>query len=192
MLRFEIAIYIIVGILSATSIIFILYLHFYFLPQYLIDIVQYFFEETSVLFCKKKFKHNEQGKPYVSLTIDDSPTEVTDKLLDVLQKYDVKATFFVISSYVPGNETVMQRILSEGHEIANHLTKDEPSWLLSGEQFEKAILEWETFMDPWMSLQYRPEGLKGSLKWFRPGSAIFHSTMLQVLSTIYLLWDEFK
>ncbi|GAA3564020.1 hypothetical protein GCM10022419_050920 [Nonomuraea rosea] len=58
----------------------------------------------------------------VALTFDDGPGEFTGKLLDVLSKRDVRATFFVIGQMVAadkGGHTV-RRIVNDGHEIGNH------------------------------------------------------------------------
>lgn len=86
------------------------YLHFYFLPQYLIDFVQSFFDRKTLTFFTKDYKIDvDTGRPYVSLTIDDSPTQNTPAILDVLKKYNVKATFFIISSFVPGKEEILDR-----------------------------------------------------------------------------------
>ena len=86
------------------------YLHFYFLPQYLIDFVQSFFDRKTVIFFTKDYKTDvDTGKTYVSLTIDDSPTQYTPAILDALKKYDVKATFFIIASFVPGKEEILDR-----------------------------------------------------------------------------------
>ena len=62
----------------------------------------------------------------IVLTIDDGPTKgVTDKILDSLKKYQVKATFFVVGKRVKGKEYLLRRMLNEGHIVANH-TYDHP------------------------------------------------------------------
>ena len=40
-----------------------------------------------------------EGARVVALTIDDAPTQYTDELLDLLDQYNCKATFFIIASY---------------------------------------------------------------------------------------------
>ncbi len=57
----------------------------------------------------------------VSLTFDDGPDpEWTPKILDILKKYDVKGTFFMIGEVAENSVGVMQRVYREGHEIGNH------------------------------------------------------------------------
>ena len=55
----------------------------------------------------------------IYLTFDDGPSSHTTKLLDVLKKYDVKATFFVMKT---GYTDVIKRIAEEGHSIGVHTT----------------------------------------------------------------------
>ncbi len=55
------------------------------------------------------------------LTFDDGPNlSITPQVLDVLRRYDVKATFFVVGSLVESNPDMARRIFEEGHLIANH------------------------------------------------------------------------
>ena len=57
----------------------------------------------------------------VALSFDDGPdAEWTPKILDVLKKYNVKGTFFMIGEVAEDNVGVMQRVYREGHEIGNH------------------------------------------------------------------------
>ena len=53
----------------------------------------------------------------IYLTFDDGPGIYTNKLLDVLKKYDVKATFFLVNT---GNYSTMKRIVEEGHSVGIH------------------------------------------------------------------------
>lgn len=57
----------------------------------------------------------------VYLTFDDGPTqEVTPKVLDVLKEHDVEATFFVLGKMLEKNRDVAERVVDEGHLLANH------------------------------------------------------------------------
>ena len=58
----------------------------------------------------------------VYLTFDDGPSPVTEQVLDVLKKYQVRATFFVVGERlndVTGKNT-LRRILREGHSLGSH------------------------------------------------------------------------
>lgn len=57
----------------------------------------------------------------VFLTFDDGPTkEVTPHILDILDKYNIKATFFVLGTRVKQNPDILKREYETGHYIANH------------------------------------------------------------------------
>ncbi|MBI5928998.1 MAG: polysaccharide deacetylase family protein [Chloroflexi bacterium] len=67
----------------------------------------------------------DAGPFRVYLTFEDGPTAAyTPQILDILAEYNAKATFFVIGFQIEGNETILQRILREGHAIGNHLWQE--------------------------------------------------------------------
>ncbi len=53
------------------------------------------------------------------ITLDDGPSDATAKILKVLRKHGVQATFFVITDHI--RPDVMDRIAAEGHQIGNHM-----------------------------------------------------------------------
>lgn len=60
------------------------------------------------------------GNKVIALTFDDGPGPYTEKLLDILDKYDAKATFFLIGSKVSGQASVVRSIQARGHQLGNH------------------------------------------------------------------------
>lgn len=65
------------------------------------------------------------GDPEILFTFDDGPSPVhTPKVLDLLKKHHIKAVFFMVGEMVEsGNKKVpaiLQRIVREGHVLANH------------------------------------------------------------------------
>ena len=87
-------------------------------PRWLIDRFPGDYPEVVYYFPTKE--------PLVALTIDDGPDgSITGEMLDVLQAHGAKATFFVLTDNIPGNEVVVRRMVVEGHELGNHLTEDE-------------------------------------------------------------------
>ena len=56
----------------------------------------------------------------IALTFDDGPNYNTNKVLDVLEKYNVPATFFVLGSKIKGNEYILKRVIEGNNEIGNH------------------------------------------------------------------------
>jgi polysaccharide deacetylase family sporulation protein PdaB len=60
-------------------------------------------------------------KKFIALTFDDGPDPVfTPKVVDILDKYDVKGTFFVIGKSVEEYPETAKLIVERGHEIGNH------------------------------------------------------------------------
>jgi peptidoglycan/xylan/chitin deacetylase (PgdA/CDA1 family) len=54
------------------------------------------------------------------LTFDDGPSPNTDKILDILDEYNVKGNFFVIGRFAEGYREQYNRILREGHILGMH------------------------------------------------------------------------
>ncbi|MEO0647540.1 MAG: chitin deacetylase family protein [Cyanobacteria bacterium J06650_10] len=117
----------------------------------------------------------------IALTIDDGPSPSTQEILALLERYDVKATFFNISSYLPGHEATVQQSILQGHEIGNHLTADTASIKLSPEIFEANLLSAEAAL-----LSLYPSPLEPSsqtptikLRWLRPGMGFYNHQMVR-------------
>ena len=61
------------------------------------------------------------GKKYVFLTFDDGPnSSITPKILEILKKANIPATFFVVGSAVDNYPEVLKQLFNDGHAIANH------------------------------------------------------------------------
>lgn len=71
---------------------------------------------------KNVFVNGDTTKKTVALTFDDAPDENnTNRLLDILDKHDVKASFFMIASTMNDeNITSVKRACNEGHLVLNH------------------------------------------------------------------------
>ena len=99
------------------------------------------------------------------LTFDDGPSAtITPKVLDILKKENVKATFFVIN-YSSSNEHLIKRIVAEGHTIGIHGYSHE---------YSKIYKSKETFMNNIYSLQdkiYKSTGVKSMYIRFPGGSS---------------------
>ena len=61
-------------------------------------------------------------RPMIALTFDDGPGPNTGKILDVLEQYDERATFFMLGNSAYAYPETVKRIYETGNEIANHST----------------------------------------------------------------------
>ena len=65
--------------------------------------------------------HGPRDSRLIALTFDDGPNEpYTSELLDVLDKHQVKASFFVVGSNLVKSPASLQRAFKAGHTIGNH------------------------------------------------------------------------
>jgi peptidoglycan/xylan/chitin deacetylase (PgdA/CDA1 family) len=107
----------------------------------------------------------------VGLTIDDGPDPAsTPLILDQLRRHDARATFFLVTGRLHGQEPLMRRLTAEGHELGNHFTRDRPSILLSPRAFEADLLRAHRELVPW-----------GRPLWARPGSGWYSQAMIGVM-----------
>lgn len=119
----------------------------------------------------------------VYLTFDDGPSSNTDKILDILNEYGVKATFFVC-----GNERYMeeyQRIVKEGHTLGMHSYSH---------KFREIYQSTETFADDMNRLRdylYEITGVESNVVRFPGGSSntICENDVMQDLIA-YLAQEE--
>jgi peptidoglycan-N-acetylglucosamine deacetylase len=59
--------------------------------------------------------------PHVALTFDDGPTPgVTERVLELLEQRDMRATFFVIGQHAVEHPDLLRRIQDGGHDLGNH------------------------------------------------------------------------
>jgi peptidoglycan/xylan/chitin deacetylase (PgdA/CDA1 family) len=89
--------------------------------------------------------HFETTEREVWLTIDDGPDPVhTPRILEILRRFEAKATFFVIGERAAKFPNELAAIRADGHEIANH-SATHPSatfWCLPPARIAKEIDQW--------------------------------------------------
>ncbi len=93
----------------------------------------------------------------VHLTFDDGPHPVyTPQVLDILARYDAKATFFVLGSLAEAHPELIDRIVAEGHTLANHSWAHQDLAQLSREQFDESIGRTEAVLGEHATACMRP------------------------------------
>lgn len=95
------------------------------------------------LFSKYTWRFLTQKKE-IFLTFDDGPTpEITQFVLDELQKYDAKATFFCIGKNIEKHPNIFAQIIADGHAIGNHTQNHLKGWKTKTKTYLENILECE-------------------------------------------------
>ena len=94
--------------------------------QYLTSLVQVNENKTEILSSSIEANVTNQsalipGDKYIALTFDDGPHyERTPYILDILKRYDIPATFYVLGNRAEYYPEIVKRAYDEGHEIGNH------------------------------------------------------------------------
>jgi peptidoglycan-N-acetylglucosamine deacetylase len=152
-----------VGLIAAGSILVLIGAVFWTSPRWFFDLVARLHPG-----CLYQVRSAE---PLVALTIDDGPDPLTTpRILDQLRRYDARATFFVITDRIPGQEQLVERVVEEGHELGNHFTRDRPSIRMDRQTFEADLLQAHQALDQWA----KP-------RWARPGSGWYTQEMVEVM-----------
>jgi peptidoglycan/xylan/chitin deacetylase (PgdA/CDA1 family) len=85
--------------------------------------------------------HHTGSPEYLAITFDDGPNPaITPQLLSLLDRFGVKATFFVIGRYVQECPEITREILNRGHLLANH-TQTHPNLFWLGENLVRNELQ---------------------------------------------------
>lgn len=82
------------------------------------------------------------GHKYIALTFDDGPMPgSTNRILETLDQYDAKATFFMLGNNVQANPDLAKKVADNGHEIANHSITHADLNKVSAEQVRKEMID---------------------------------------------------
>lgn len=114
---------------------------------------------------ESKADNDSEENKIIYLTFDDGPSKNTNKVLDILNKYNVKATFFLIGNQIEDQENVVRRIQNEGHSIGLHTYTHD---------FKKIYSSNKIFIDEMLECQqeiYRVTNIKPNIIKFPGGSA---------------------
>ena len=116
----------------------------------------------------------------VYLTFDDGPGSQTGKILDILKKNHVKATFFVTGKEDASSKKIYQRIVKEGHTLAMHSYSHIQDVIYDSiEAFEKAFMQFNRCL-------YEATGVH--TKFYRfPGGSSTQNTSLSIQNFIDVL-----
>ena len=123
----------------------------------------------------------EKHKKVVALTFDDGPDgNTTPQALDILAKHKIKATFFVQGKNIAGNESILKRMQSEGHEVGNHSWNHPILTKLSLEDAKQQLTDTEDAIT---------KVLGKSSKLMRPPYGAISDDIRNSLDLSFIMWD---
>eukprot|EP00929_Paragymnodinium_shiwhaense_P039733 TRINITY_DN20836_c0_g1_i1.p1 TRINITY_DN20836_c0_g1~~TRINITY_DN20836_c0_g1_i1.p1 ORF type:complete len:304 (+),score=69.44 TRINITY_DN20836_c0_g1_i1:77-913(+) len=135
------------------------------------------FRDTVFFFSEDE---HPEVRGHVALTIDDGISRqgcdhsLAEDVLDMLAEHDAKATFFLCSDYIKGCEESLRRMLASGHELANHMPKDQEYMSMDKPEFKKHFLETKNALDA-------VSDNKAKVRWFRAPQAKYSTAMREVV-----------
>jgi peptidoglycan-N-acetylglucosamine deacetylase len=110
-----------------------------------------------------RVKAKDTSHPVIALTFDDGPWQQnTPKILEILKREQIKATFFWIGKMVENSPQIAKQVVAEGHAIGNH------TWHHWYRRMKPAIAAQE--IESTASIIYKVTGVKTAL--FRPPGGI--------------------
>ena len=116
----------------------------------------------------------DTGEKVLYLTFDAGyENGCTEKILDILQKHDVKAAFFLVGNYIQKNADLVRRMVDEGHIVGNH-TMHHPDMrkLADLESFTKELTDLENL--------FRETTGKELPKFYRPPQGLYSEENLKM------------
>ena len=102
-------------------------------------------------------------------------TEYLDGMLGILDKYDVKTTFFVGGTWVVKESDMLEKIYEKGHEIGNHGYTHKDQDKLNREQNQKEILTTHNIVKDLLNID---------MNLFAPPSGAYSKTTVEVASNL--------
>ncbi|MBE0571441.1 MAG: polysaccharide deacetylase family protein [Ignavibacteriaceae bacterium] len=146
--------------------------------------MKYYYNPPSIVkILNRSFRWNTRNNK-ILLTFDDGPTEAaTLKILSILRANNLKAVFFCVGNNIKNQQALAERILSDGHTIANHTMNHK---LLTKMSREESITELGAFNDLMI------EKFQYNVKYFRPAHGRFNiktKGILKELNLECIMWN---
>ncbi len=121
------------------------------------------------------------GMPAVALTFDDGPRQgSTDTILDILEEYNVPATFFIVGSCVSQNPDALKREVALGCELGSHTYNHNQLTNMSTSQIEEEMSS---------SIRAIEEASGGTVTVMRPPYGAVNSDVKEAIDLPIIIWS---
>ncbi len=135
-----------------------------------------------VLFSKMTWRRNSSNRKVIYLTFDDGPIpEITEWVLQELEKYNAKATFFCVGDNIHKYPHIYELVKAK-HKTANHTFNHLKGWKYSSKEYIENVLKCEEYLGLCTSEQ----------KLFRPPHGRLTSTQaneLRAMDYEIIMWE---
>jgi peptidoglycan/xylan/chitin deacetylase (PgdA/CDA1 family) len=128
--------------------------------------------------------NGERDQPDLFLTFDDGPVAgVTDRILDILKHFNIKATFFCVGENIDKHPGLFRRIHEEGHLIGNHTYHHLNGW-------DHPLTDYLSDIDHCRQV-IEKHGFTFGIKLFRPPYGKIKNRAIGLLRKDYhiIMWD---
>ncbi len=124
----------------------------------------------------------EDGFKSIALTIDDVPYGYEKDILNILDKYEIKVSLFVIANEdAHQKEDILIKAVKNGHRLCNHGITDSVHILKSEEALKKEIEDCQEFID---KIYDKAEIERPIQKYYRPGCGFFGKKMIEIVENM--------
>jgi len=124
---------------------------------------------------------HEFGHNRIALTFDDAPYGSHEEIIKILDMYNMKGTFFIISDYVNSqNYQILVNAVKNGHQLANHGKTNSFHAIKSMESLKKEI----AVCDLLLVEIYKEAGVELPQMFYRPGCGAFTNQMLKHVESL--------
>lgn len=114
-----------------------------------------------ILFPEAIWRIKQKGKKTAYITFDDGPIpEVTPRILDILDRFGVKATFFMVGDNARRHPELVEEVRRRGHTVGNHTMHHLAGFRTTTRRYLRDVLEANDVLD---SPMFRPP--HGLLRW---------------------------
>ena len=85
---------------------------------------------------------------HINLTFDDGPNNnTTERILNILYAYRIKATFFCVGENITNNRKIFEMLLEHGHPVGNHTYTHRNGWSTPTKEYLKDIEKCQIILD---------------------------------------------
>jgi peptidoglycan/xylan/chitin deacetylase (PgdA/CDA1 family) len=146
--------------------------------------LKYYYNPPLIVKILNRSFHWSTRNNRILLTFDDGPTEAaTLNILSILRANHLKAVFFCVGNNINNQQALAERILSDGHTIANHTMNHKLLTKMSREESIREISAFNNLMK---------EKFNYNVKYFRPAHGRFNmktNSLLNELNMKCVMWN---